>query len=98
MAYTKQTLRILRLQSDPVYTNGGANPQAVPMQFVVASRLANDANANDVVEGKPQTISVDLLDPAITDLTIAGANRTFGQLAVLIRQAALDRANAAGIS
>ena len=98
MAYTKQTIRVLRLQSDPVYNNGGTNPVSVPMQFVVAPRLANESNSSDIVQGKDQTVTVDLLDPAITDQTITGANRTFGQLAILLRQAAIDRANAAGIS
>lgn len=96
--YTRQNARLTRFQCDPVYT-AGANPTSVPMKFFFVQRLVNDADATDVRGTNTAfEVSVDLLDPAVADLPVNGVGGlTFSQLAVKIREAGLNRANAAGI-
>jgi hypothetical protein len=99
VTYTRQNARIVRLQSDPVYASG-ASPTSVPLKFFIVQRLVNDSDASDV-KGEKETIeiTVDLLDPTRASDTITAAGKTVSppQLAALIRQYGLDRANAAGV-
>jgi hypothetical protein len=98
--YTKQNARVVRVQADPSYNGGAATPASVPITFFLASRIVNDNDANDVKGANEWlSVTVDLLDPARADDSITAASKTVSppQLAALIRQYALDRANAAGI-
>lgn len=99
VTYTRQSARVARFQCDPVYDSSGA-VTAVPVQAFLAQRLVNDSDPNDV-RGADALIPVsfDMIDPAIaaTTVTAAGKTVTYQQLAALMRQAVLDRANAAGV-
>lgn len=99
VTYTRQSARVVRFQCDPVYDAGGA-VASVPVQAFLAQRLVNDSDPTDV-RGRDALIPVsfDMIDPAIasTTVTAAGKTVTYQQLAALMRQAVLDRANAAGV-
>lgn len=97
-AYTKQNARVLRWQCDTTY-NAAGTATAVNVDVFVVQQLVNDSNASDIVSPAHQRVSFDLLAPALsaTTITAAGKTVTYPQLAALLRQAALDRANAAGI-
>jgi hypothetical protein len=98
-AYTKQNARVVRVQFESAY-NGGTQPVAVRADAFLVVRLVNDTDSTDVVfERDWKQVSFDLLDPdlASVEITASGKTVTYPQLAALIRKAALDRANAAGI-
>lgn len=97
--YTRQTARVVRFQCDPVYNGAGAVTSA-PIQSFLVQTLVNDADATDVRDANQLIpVTFDLLDPTIasTNITAAGKTVTYQQLAALMRQAVLDRANAAGV-
>jgi hypothetical protein len=98
-AYTKQNSRVTRMQFEVVY-NAAGTATAVKGQAFLVSRFINDADSTDQVE-HPQwkVVNFDLLDPTISGENITAATKTvtYQQLAALLRQAALDRANANGI-
>jgi hypothetical protein len=96
--YTKQNARVLRWQSDTSYDAAGS-ATAVKVDVFVVQQLVNDNNPSDIIAPTQQRVSFDLLDASLsaTNITAAGKTVTYLQLAALMRQAALDRANAAGI-
>lgn len=99
VTYTRQTARVTRFQCDPTYDSGGAVTAAKVNAFLV-QRLVNNADATDVrTDATPKQVDFDLLDAALTstNITAAGKTVTYPQLAALMRQACLDRANAAGV-
>jgi hypothetical protein len=98
--YTKQNARVKRIQAETTY-NGAGTATAVKMDTFLVIRLVKDSDSNDV-KGDNELIQVsfDLLDPAISGeaISVPGVTGlTYQRLAVAIRQAALDRANAAGV-
>jgi len=98
-AYTRQNARVERMQFDAVY-NGAGTVTAVRAEAFLSVRLVNDSDPNDIVEDRTEKrVSFDLLDPEISSTTVTAAGRTvtYQQLAALLRQASLDRANAAGV-
>lgn len=98
--YTKQTARFPRVQIETSFTGGSATATAVKVDAFVENVLVNDADSADVLgRGQWKQVSFDLLDPTLTatNITAAGKTVTYPQLAALLRQAALDRANAGGI-
>lgn len=100
MPYTKQNSRIPSFHIDTDFLGGTGTALAVKTTAHVESVLVNDADANDVVLPQRSIVRFDLLDPllASTPIVAAGKTVTYPQLAALIRQAGLDRANANGIS
>lgn len=99
--YTKQTARFPRVQIETTFSAGTGTATAVKVDAFVENVLVNDSDANDVLaKGQWKTVSFDLLDPTLTavNITAAGKTVTYPQLAALIRQAALDRANAVGVN
>jgi hypothetical protein len=97
VTYTRQNARVATVHMDVNYTAG--SPTSIPVQAYMAVRLTNDADANDEVQASRQQVNFDLLDAALTstNITASGKTVTYPQLAALIRQACLDRANAAGV-
>ncbi len=98
--FTQQAARLVRFQGDPIYA-GGAAPTSFPIDFFIVQRIVNDANASDVRGlSEQQKITVDLLDSARASDVITAAGKTVSppQLAALLRQYGIDRANAAGIA
>lgn len=101
MAYTKQNTRVDRVQINTTFTPGTATALKANTEFFVQNRLlVNDSDATDFIESPWKSVNVDLLDPARASDVITAAGKTVNplQLAALIRQYALDRANAAGIT
>lgn len=98
VTYTRQNARVKRFQCDPTYDAAGA-VIAVPIQSYLVQRLVNNADSTDVRADADKQVNFDLLDPALagTNITAAGKTVTYPQLAALMRQAVLDRANAAGV-
>ena len=97
--FTKQNIRVAFLQIDPTYTNGIAIPVTCPVKVQMQSTYLDDSIPVKRLDGACQAVSFDLVDPTLAAVTITAAGKTvtYPQLASLIRQAALDRANAAGI-
>lgn len=95
MPYNKQNSRVVRFQCDTVFDASGT-ATAVAAQAFLQSRLVNDSDPNDAVDTPWTPVAFNLLDPALAGETItaAGKNVSYPQLAALLRQAALDRANA----
>ena len=96
--YTKQNARVVRWASTTTY-NAAGTVIAVPTEVLVVSQLVNNANSGDIVASDNQAVRFNLLDPSLAavNITAAGKTVTYPQLAALLRQAALDQANAAGI-
>jgi hypothetical protein len=97
--YTKANTRIERWQSQVTYAADGSTPTGVPTQVYMVSRLVNDADHADSIHPPWNEVAFDPLadDIKATTITAAGKTVTYQQLAALMRQAALDRANANGI-
>lgn len=98
-AYTKQNSRVERFQCDVVYAPDGT-VAAVNVNAFLRSRFTNEADAADQVPAPTMTqVNFDLIDDSLNGQTITAATKTvtYKQLAALIRQASLDRANAAGV-
>lgn len=97
--YTKHNSRVARMHFVVSYDTSN-NVTAVNASAVMVSRFVNAADSADQVED-PQWRSVgfDLLSETLNGETITAAGKTvsYPQLAALLRQAALDRANAAGV-
>lgn len=96
---TRGNARLVYLGLNATYTLAtDVNPSAVPVQVGFSRLATNNADPTDTTTDS-KTVSFDLLDPLLssTTITAAGKTVTYPQLAALIRQAALDRANAAGI-
>ena len=98
--YTKQNARIHRLVVRTDFTGNTGTATAVTCDAYLESLLINEANASDVLPASVRVVSFDLLDPTLTGtaVTAAGKTVTYPQLAALLRQAALDRANAQGVN
>lgn len=99
--YTKQSVRFPRVQIETTFSGGTSSATAVVVDVFAENVLVNGADANDV-KGRGndwQKITFDMLDSNLsaTNITAAGKTVTYPQLAALLRQAALDRANAAGV-
>ena len=97
--YTKQNTRIMREQCDVTYDATGALVAANVSAFLQTRLLVNDADPTDVIQNPWKQVSYNLLDPALatTTITAGGTTVTYPKLAALMRQAALDRATAAGV-
>lgn len=96
---TRGNARLVYLFLNAVYTlPTDVNPVAIPVQAGFTRLATNNTDPTDTTMDS-KTITLDLLDPTLASVTITAAGKTvtYQQLAALIRQAALDRANAAGI-
>lgn len=96
MAYTKLNTRVDRVQINTTFTPGTITATAVQTEaFLQTKLIVNDSDPTDYVESPWKSIHFDLLDPTLTgvNITAAGKTITYPQLAALIRQAVLDRAN-----
>lgn len=100
MAYTKQNTRVERVQMDIAFDAAGAATAVKVNAFIQNRRVVNDADPTDAVAQPWKQVDFDLLDAARASDVITAAGKTVSpvQLAALIRQYSLDRANAAGIS
>lgn len=97
--YTRQATRVERVQMDTTFDNAGTATAVRVDAFLRNKLLINSTDGSDIVAGDWAKVSFDLLDANLTSTTISAAGKTvtYPQLAALLRQAALDRANAAGI-
>lgn len=97
--YTKQNTRINALHTNVTFDKGTATATAVRITAYLQQVLINDADTDDFVPAARGEVTFDLLDPTLqaTPITAAGKTVTYPQLAALLRQAALDRANAQGV-
>ena len=97
--FTKQNTRVAFLQIDPTYNDGTPAPLTCPVQVQMQSVYLDDSVPAKKISGECKAVRFDLLDLELAAVTITAASKTvtYPQLAALIRQAALDRANAAGI-
>lgn len=96
---TRGNARFVYLGLNANYTLAtDVNPVSVPVQAGFTRLATNNTDPTDTTTDN-KTVSFDLLDPTLSAVTITAAGKTvtYPQLAALIRQAALDRANAAGI-
>jgi hypothetical protein len=98
--YTKQNSRVARFQLDTTFDPASPTTATAvrASAFIDSKRLVNDANPNDVIDGPWTQVNFDLLDPALANTPITAGGVTlsgYAKLAALIRQASLDRANAA---
>ncbi len=98
-AYTKNNARIPRMHIKTEFSGNNGTASAVHVDVMVESILVNEADSEDALPAARGVVHFDLLDPALTatNITAAGKTVTYPQLAALLRQASLDRANAAGI-
>lgn len=97
---TRGSAHLVYLGLNAVYTlPTDVNPVSVPVQAGFTRLSTNNADSTDMMLDS-KTVSFDLLDPTLasTPITAGGVTLSgYGKLAALIRQAALDRGNAAGI-
>lgn len=94
-SYTRQTYRVPRFNIVTNFSGGTGTALNVRVNCQLESILINDSDATDVVyENGIRNVKFDLLDPLLTSsITAAGKTVTHAQLAALIRQVCLDRAN-----
>lgn len=93
MAYTKQPARVMRIQTTPTFDATGATTAVLVEAFIQRKRLVNDEDTADVVEGPWKQVTFNLLADDVKDVTITAGGKTitYGQLAALMRKAAMDR-------
>lgn len=98
-SYTRQATRVERIQMDTTFDNTGTATAVRVDAFLRNKLLINSTDGSDIVAGDWAKVSFDLLDVNLAGISITAAGKTvsYVQLAALIRQAALDRANAAGV-
>lgn len=98
--YTRQNTKVITWVSNVTYAADLTTATAVQSNVVMQSLLVNSALSSDVVSIPTNSVSFDLLDPTLASTTITAGGKTvsYPQLAALLRQAALDRANAAGVT
>src|SRR6478752_5575391 len=100
MTYTKQNARVPSIQIETMFQNGSGTALSVNVTAHLESVLVNDGDSEDSFPSPRKRVLFDLIDPllAAQNITAGGKTVTYQQLAALLRQATLDRANAQGIA